>query len=62
MPLGMALGLDHLPTVEAKNKLTDVTKDCWQKLKQLGEGDVPKLKAENLVFIGIRDLERKNGI
>jgi arginase len=59
MPLGMALGLDHLPTVEAKNKLTEVTKDCWQKLKQLGEGEVPKLKAENLVFIGIRDLEKE---
>ncbi len=59
MPLGMALGLDHLPTVEAKNKLTDVTKDCWGKLKQLGEGDVPKLKPENLVFIGVRDLEKE---
>lgn len=57
MPLGMALGLDHLPTIKPKNQLTKTTKECWKDLKQLGEGDVPKLKPENLVFIGIRDLE-----
>lgn len=57
MPLGMALGLDHLPTIKPKNVLTSLTKECWQKLKHLGEGEVPKLKPSNLVFIGIRDLE-----
>jgi arginase len=58
MPLGASLGLDHLPTVTPRNSLSERELNGWNGYKTLGDkGIVPKISAENLVFIGIRDLE-----
>lgn len=54
MPLGIALGIDNL-----ENKIHEpvkITKDYWERLKEIG-GINPKIKPEDLVFIGVRDTE-----
>lgn len=54
MPLGTALGIDNL-----ENKINDIkdeTKLGWEKLKNTG-GICPKINAEDLLFIGVRDTE-----
>ncbi|MBD3627185.1 arginase [Cyclobacterium sp.] len=54
MPLAMCLGIDNL-----EQKLNDPlpgTVAYWDKLKNIG-GEKPKISAEDIVFIGVRDTE-----
>jgi arginase len=54
MPLSTALGDDNL---ECKiNELDDATYQLWEQLKSTG-GNKQKIKAENLVYIAVRDTE-----
>jgi arginase len=54
MPLAAALGVDNL--AHKVNEISDDLKVQWDKLKALG-GNMPKIKPEDLVFIGVRDTE-----
>lgn len=59
MPLGASLGLDQLGKKLSNspvNQLDTTIEQKWSDFKQLG-GISPKFDPENLVFIGIRDLE-----
>jgi arginase len=56
MPLAIALGLDHAHL--QKNILSDNHIDLWDKFKHLA-GISPMLHPEDLVFVGIRDLEKE---
>lgn len=54
MPLGMCLQEDNLA-----NKVKSPSKEeiqYWEKIKQIG-GDFPKIKAEDIVYISVRDTE-----
>ena len=54
MPLGAALGQDHLDL-----KINDVSKETlsdWEQMKQMG-GVCPMLRPEHLVYFGVRDTE-----
>jgi arginase len=55
MPLATALAIDHLEMTQ-NNLDSDDTIPHWEKLKNLGN-ICPKLLPEDLVFIGLRDLE-----
>ncbi len=54
MPLSTALGIDNRE--EQVNELTPEVVDMWEQLKNTGTPE-PKIKAEDLVFIGVRDTE-----
>jgi len=54
MPLATALAIDHLEMTQ--NSLDNDTIPHWERLKNLGN-ICPKLLPEDLVFIGLRDLE-----
>lgn len=54
MPLATALAIDHLEMTQ--NNLDSDTIPHWEKLKNLGN-ICPKLFPQDLVFIGLRDLE-----
>jgi len=54
MPLGVSLGLVQSDVMI--NRPDEVTCKSWEKLCSVG-GIIPKVLPENLVFIGIRDLE-----
>lgn len=55
MPVAVSLGLDNLD--EAQNILADDrTREYWNNLKNIG-GISPKIFPENIVFIGLRDME-----
>jgi arginase len=56
MPLAMALGLDHAHL--QCNTLTQSQTDLWEQFKRLA-GVSPMLRPEDLVFVGIRDLEKE---
>lgn len=59
MPLGASLGLDQLGKQLSNSPVNQIdanTVKNWSAFKQLG-GISPKFDPENLVFIGIRDLE-----
>ncbi len=59
MPLGASLGLDKLGkelSNSPANNVDSTLEKKWSDFKQLG-GISPKFDPENLVFIGIRDLE-----
>ena len=54
MPLAISLGLDNL---ESKlNQVPEETRRLWDELKNIGI-DGPKIQAEDLVFIAVRDTE-----
>lgn len=54
MPLSTALNEDNTPC--QRNAVGDETEGIWRQLKSLG-GIVPKINPEDLVFIGVRDVE-----
>jgi arginase len=54
MPLATALGVDNLG--HKVNEISDDLKVQWDKLKALGN-ILPKIKPEDIVFIGVRDTE-----
>lgn len=55
MPVAASLGIDNLD--DAQNILADDrTREYWNTLKTIG-GITPKVYPENLVFIGVRDME-----
>jgi arginase len=54
MPLATALGADNLS--HKVNEISEDLKMQWDKLKEIG-GVCPKIKAEDIVFIGVRDTE-----
>lgn len=56
MPLAAMLNDDNLPC--QINQPHEAVVDLWQSIKELGNGNTPKLLAKNIVFIGIRDLEQ----
>lgn len=56
MPLGCLLNLER--NKKGINEPITETKEKWEKLCQIG-GTSPKLTANDIVFIGIRDLEQK---
>jgi len=58
MPLAALLGFDNLD--RKRNNLDQVTKEHWEKLKNLG-GMNPKIEADDLVFLTLRDYEAEEG-
>lgn len=54
MPLAIALGMDNREL--GTNNVDKTTIKLWNKLKKIG-GPVPKIYAEDLVFVGVRDTE-----
>lgn len=55
MPVAASLGIDNLD--DAQNVLADDrTREYWNNLKSIG-GITPKILPENLVYIGVRDME-----
>lgn len=54
MPLATALGTDNKDY--AVKEISEEVKSNWEKLKSMG-GIQPKIKPEDLVFIGVRDTE-----
>jgi arginase len=56
MPLSTALNSDNLNS--KVNSISSEEKKVWDELKNL-HGIVPKILPEDLVFIGVRDLERQ---
>lgn len=54
MPLAMCIHTDNLEC--QVNDLSDETKQFWEKIKRIG-GDNPKINAEDIVFISVRDTE-----
>lgn len=57
MPLAAMLGLDNV--ANARNQPKEEVLGTWERIKKLGNGSTPKVIAQNLVFIGIRDLEEQ---
>lgn len=56
MPVAVSLGIDNLP--DAQNRLeNDHTVEYWETLKNMG-GICPKIHPSDLVFIGLRDMEK----
>lgn len=56
MPLSTALNEDNLPC--KVNDISNQEKESWEKLKNL-HGIAPKISPEDLVFVGVRDLEEQ---
>lgn len=56
MPLSTALNSDNLNS--KVNSISVEEKNVWDALKEL-HGIVPKIKPEDLIFIGVRDLEEQ---
>jgi len=56
MPLAAALALDNLES--KRNKLKAKTVIWWNKIKTVG-GIAPKVRPDDVVFIGLRDLEQE---
>lgn len=56
MPLATALSEDNLPS--CCNELDEATRVYWKKLQQTGNIS-PKIAAENLVYIAVRDTEKQ---
>ena len=56
MPLATALNEDNLESKE--NNPKEETIKYWNEMKNIG-GIAPKIQAENLAFIGLRDLEKQ---
>ena len=56
MPLATALNEDNLQ--EKANDVKDETAQYWNQMKNVG-GIKPKIEAEDLAFIGLRDLEKQ---
>ena len=54
MPLAMCIQADNLEC--QVNDPSEETKQYWEKIKKIG-GDNPKIKAEDIVFISVRDTE-----
>ncbi|MCZ2443524.1 MAG: arginase [Flavobacteriales bacterium] len=59
MPLASALGVDFLG--KPKNKLKEDTIPYWDILKNIG-GICPKIDPEDLVFVGLRDMEPEEAL
>ncbi|MCC6818877.1 MAG: arginase [Bacteroidia bacterium] len=58
MPLAVLLALDNLS--HAKNPISETEKSAWDALKSIGPNAVmPKISAQDLVFIGLRDAEKE---
>jgi len=56
MPLAVALGDDNIEC--KKNDISQEEKTLWNELKNIGYIGA-KIKAENLVFVGVRDTEKE---
>jgi arginase len=56
MPLAICLGIDNLE--KQHNKIPTEIADHWNQLKQMGNV-YPKIEANDLVFIGLRDTEEE---
>lgn len=56
MPLAGMLNEDN--SSEQRNEPTKGEKAFWEEIKKLGNGKSDKIKAEHIVFIAIRDLEK----
>lgn len=56
MPLAMSMGMDNKQA--ARNEIVDNTFKYWEKCKNLFDKN-PKLKPEDLVFIGLRSYEKE---
>ncbi len=54
MPLAASLGLDHV--LPMGNQPQEEVIELWEKIKSLG-GVTPKIKPENLAYVGLRDTE-----
>lgn len=54
MPLAMCIQTDNLEC--QVNEPKEETVQYWEKIKKIG-GDAPKIKAEDIVFISVRDTE-----
>ncbi|WP_211324066.1 arginase [Echinicola strongylocentroti] len=54
MPLGMCLQEDNLECQEKKPTAEEI--EYWEKIKKIG-GDSPKINAEDIVYIAVRDTE-----
>jgi len=54
MPLAASLGEDN--TAHARNDVKEISLEGWEALKNMG-GINPKIKAEDIVFVGVRDIE-----
>lgn len=54
MPLSTALNEDNIPC--KRNDVQEETVTIWNQLKSIGN-IVPKIQAEDLVFVGVRDVE-----
>ncbi len=58
MPLAVLLGVDN--ESEAHNQISEPEKQAWDKLKSIGPNAImPKIQAQDLVFIGLRDAEQE---
>ncbi|MCB0762449.1 MAG: arginase [Flavobacteriales bacterium] len=58
MPLATALGMDNMENADLSLTITEQAKEGWAHLKNIG-GICPKIKPEDLVFIGVRDTEEE---
>lgn len=56
MPLAVCINEDNLDC--KKNNVSEHTQGKWEKLKSVA-GIIPKIKTEDLVFIGVRDTEKE---
>jgi len=56
MPLAASLGADNLEM--QRNEPNEETVDFWERMKNMG-GSSPKIKAEDLIFVGVRDTEKE---
>ncbi|GGF37587.1 arginase [Echinicola rosea] len=54
MPLGMCLQEDNLENKQHDPSAEEI--EYWEKIKKIG-GDFPKIKAEDIVYIAVRDTE-----
>jgi arginase len=59
MPVAILMGLDNIENQKKKKIKEDVIKS-WEKIKATGKSKItPKILPEDLIFIGIRDLEKQ---
>lgn len=59
MPLATALAEDNMPC--KCNEVPEETVQLWEELKNMG-GIRPKIGVDDLVFVGLRDLEEEEGL
>jgi arginase len=58
MPLAALINADNLKF--KKNQVSEEEADAWNRLKSIGSKSIaPKIKPEDIVFIGLRDAEKE---